>query len=248
MVTGHDFGMLVIGAALATVAHQADASVRGTVRSPGWQDRASLGTLADVGNRWGQPGVVVVAAALWGGGAVFGHRPTAAVGLHSIEAIAASGAVTAVLKGVIGRARPRVSPNDAWDVELGRGWSGGGGDYSSMPSGHSSAAFAFAAAVTSDVARRAPSRAAVVGLATFGMAGATAFARTYRDAHWLSDVTMGAAIGTVSGFAVTRWHATRPHNAVDAHLLPVLRTTADGRSMLGLSIGWPRPATDGWWP
>lgn len=209
-----------------------------------WQERGTLGSLADVGNAWGQPGVVVVGAALWGGGAAFGSRTTAAVGLHSLESVAVAGLITAVLKGAVGRARPRVSPDDAWDVEFGRGWDSGGGNFSSMPSGHTSAAFSFAAAATGDVARRAPERALLVGVTTFGLAGATAFARTYRDAHWLSDVTMGAVLGTVSGLAVTRWHATRPDNGVDARLLPMVRTTPDGRTMLGLSIAWPRPSTN----
>lgn len=243
IVTRDDVAALAAGTALAALAYQADVSVRRTMRSAAWQENGALGTLADIGNAYGQPGALVLGAALWGGGAAFGHRGTAAVGLHSIESVAVSGLITAVLKGAVGRARPRVSPRNAWDVEFGRGWSESGGNYSSLPSGHTSAAFSFAASVTSDVARRAPERALAVGVTTFGLAGATAFARPYRDAHWLSDVTMGAVIGTVSGLAVTRWHATRSGNGVDARLLPVASVTPDGRSMLGLSVVWPRPAT-----
>jgi membrane-associated phospholipid phosphatase len=238
VVTRGDLRKLAIGAGLAVLAYQADPSVRREVRSAAWQRSDALGALADLGNGWGQPGVVALGVVLWGGGFYTHHRTVAAVGLRGLEAITVSSLVTKVLKGAIGRARPRVSPTDAWDVEFGRGFSSTSGDYESMPSGHATAAFAFAAAVTSEVARRAPEHARLVGVTTFGLAGATAYARLYRDAHWGSDVTMGAAIGTVGGWAVTRWHATRPGNRPDAILLPLLVTTPTGRTAVGVSIPW----------
>ena len=243
VVTRRDLGGLALGAGLAWVAHQADASVRREVRSAAWQDRAALGTLADIGNGWGDPTVVVLGLGMWGGGLYKHNRTVAATGLRAVEAITVSSTITALAKGAIGRARPRVSPTDPWDVEFGRGFRSSAGDYASMPSGHSTAAFAFAAAVTSEVARRAPARARLVGITTFGLATATAYARLYRDAHWLSDVTMGAAIGTVSGFAVTRWHATRPGNRVDAILLrgtltPFVSAAPRGRTIVGATVSW----------
>lgn len=140
-----------------------------------------------------------------------------------------------------GRARPRVNPTDAWDVEFGRGWDN---DHESFPSGHSTAAFAFAAAVTSETMRRAPAHGTIVGASTFALAGVTAYARMHSDAHWLSDVTMGAAIGMASGWAVTRWHATRPGNRLDAALLPrrvspFVMQGPQGRTLVGATLAWP---------
>ncbi len=242
-VTVRDLGWLAGTGGLAALAQRADASVRSEVRGPASQSNATFGALADIGNGWGQPGVVVLGAALWGGGLYARNEGVAAVGLRALEAITVSSVVTKVLKGAFGRARPRVAPADAWDVEFGRGFGSGNGDYESFPSGHSTAAFAFAAAVTSEVAHRAPRHARLVGVASYTMALSTAYARTYRDAHWLSDVTMGAGIGIVGGLAVTRWHRTRPGNRVDALLLgpamrPLVRPAGDGRTELGVTFSW----------
>jgi len=239
IVTRGDLGWLALTAGVATLAQRADADVRREVRGGASQANGSLAALADLGNAWGQPSVVVIGAALWGGGLYAKNETVAAVGLRALEAITVSSVVTKVLKGTFGRARPRVSPTDPWDVELGRGFRSGGGDYESFPSGHSTAAFAFAAAVTSEVSRRAPQHARLVGITTYAMATGTAYARMYRDAHWLSDVTMGAGIGIVGGLAVTRWHATRPGNRVDAILLrPVLAPAGAAGTNVGVSITW----------
>ena len=208
------------------------------VRSAAWQGNATLGTLADIGNGWGDPSVVILGVAMWGGGVHWQHRTVATVGLRAVEAITVSSVVTKVLKGAVGRSRPRVTPADPWDLEFGRGFRYSNGDYESFPSGHTTAAFAFASAVTSEVARRAPEHARLVGVTTFGLAGLTAYARMYRDAHWLSDVTMGATIGSVGGWALTRWHATRPGNRLDRILLPTFERGPDGRMAVGVTIPW----------
>lgn len=241
IVTAGDLGWLALTAGVATVAQRADAAVRREVRGASAQANGTLDALADIGNGWGDPSVVLVGAALWGGGLYARNETVAAVGLRAIEAITVSSVVTKLLKGAFGRARPRVSPTDPWDVEFGRGFDSN--DFESFPSGHSTAAFAFAAAVTSEVAHRAPQHARLVGVATYTLAVGTAYARMHRDAHWLSDVTMGAGIGIVSGLAVTRWHATRPGNRPDAILLkPALRPLVApgpmGGTKVGVSVTW----------
>ncbi len=218
-MTRGDIGILLIGAGAAYLAQGADQRVRDVVRGAQWQQVAAADAAAAFGNAWGQPGVVTLGAALWLGGRHWRDPTAAAAGLRALEAITISGVVTKVLKGSFGRARPRVSPNDAWDVALGRGFSFTDSDYEAFPSGHATAAFAFASAVTSELARRGSKRTVGIGTATFALATLTAYARMHTDAHWLSDVTMGAAIGTAAGLAVTRWHATRPGNRFDGLLL-----------------------------
>jgi hypothetical protein len=78
---------------------------------------------------------------------------------------------------------------------------------------------------------------------TYGLATATAFARMYSDAHWLTDVLAGATIGIVTGHAASRWHVKRPGHAIDRLFLggdvaPLVLTTPTGRSLLGASITW----------
>lgn len=239
-VTRGDLLVIGAGAALSFLAQKADLSVRREVRSAGWQGNGALEALEVVGDHWGGSAAVVTGLGLWGGGLWARNETVAAVGLRGIEAITVSGLVTKALKAGFGRARPRVDSLDAWNVEFGRGWDNA---HESFPSGHTTAAFAFAAAVTSEVARRAPERRWIVGASTFALGGVTAYARMHADAHWLSDVTMGAAIGMASGWAVTRWHATRPGNRVDALLLrrrasPFVMRAPDGRLLVGATLAW----------
>jgi hypothetical protein len=54
---------------------------------------------------------------------------------------------------------------------------------------------------------------------------------------------MGAAIGMASGWAVTRWHATRPGNRVDEIFLgralsPIITRSPHGGTLVGASVAW----------
>lgn len=237
MITGGDLLRLGVAGALAGVAYHLDESARDAVRGEGAQASGPLRTISNVTDVYGQGGVVVIGAALWGGGLLRRNETIATAGFRALEAIAVSGIVTKVVKGAAGRSRPRVTPHRHDDFDLGRGFGVIDGDYESLPSGHATAAFAFAAAVTGEVARRAPRHARTVAITTYGLGALTAYSRMHVDAHWLSDVTLGAGIGLVSGWAVTRWHATRPDNRVDRFFLrPVLSRDASGATRIGLLI------------
>jgi membrane-associated phospholipid phosphatase len=224
-------------AALGGVAAFGDQSARDAVRGVGPQGNRALGALTEFGNVWGQPGVVGLSFALWGGGLVAKNSTVAASGLRAIEAITVSGTVTSLLKLSFGRARPFLSPDDPADFQpFGRMGAPDGG-YTALPSGHATAAFAFASAVTGEVRLRAPQHARTVGVLSYGAAVVTAYARMHDDRHWLSDVTAGAGIGTVTGWAITRWHATRPDNAIDRALLrPVIAPSPYGGMNIGVTM------------
>lgn len=224
-------------AAIGGLAYLGDQRARDAVRGAAPQGSAVLDGLTAFGNAWGQPGVVGLSLALWGGGLAT-ERPTmAASGLRAVEAIAVSGTVTSLLKLAFGRARPYVSPDDPANFyPFGRAEMPDGG-YTAMPSGHATAAFAFASAVTGEMRLRAPHHARTVGLLTYGAAVVTSYARMHDNRHWLSDVTVGAGIGTVTGWAITRWHATRPNNPIDRVLLrPVLAPAPLGGMRVGVSL------------
>jgi membrane-associated phospholipid phosphatase len=91
--------------------------------------------------------------------------------------------VTNAVKGAVDRARPAVEPVAA---TLGP----------SFPSGHSSTAAAFFAALALLAGRRRPpaEKAVLAGLAV-GIAVAVACSRVLLDLHWLSDVIAGLALG-----------------------------------------------------
>ncbi len=90
--------------------------------------------------------------------------------------------VTNTIKGIVERARPTIEPVAA---TLGP----------SFPSGHSSTAAAFFAALALLAGRRrSAARAALAGIAV-GLAVAVACSRVLLDLHWVSDVVAGLALG-----------------------------------------------------
>jgi len=58
-----------------------------------------------------------------------------------------------------------------------------------------------------------------VGPVLFGLAGVVGVSRMYNNAHWASDVIVGAAIGTFVGWKVTRYAHDHPTNSVDNFFL-----------------------------
>jgi membrane-associated phospholipid phosphatase len=164
------------------------------------------------------PGSIIIGVSMYGIGRVARWRDVADLGLHGTEAVVLSGAATALIKGLAGRARPYVSlDTNAHDFRLGRGFNQGG--YQSFPSGHTSAAFAAASVVTSESQRWWPHQTWLIAPAMYGGATLVGLSRMYNNAHWASDVVLGAAIGTFSGIKVVRYSHGHSNNLVDRTLL-----------------------------
>jgi len=102
----------------------------------------------------------------------------------------AGGIITPALKSALGRRRPR-------DTDKTFDFSPFSGN-SSFPSGHATEAFAVASVIASRY------DAGWVKGAAYGSAALVGFARIHHQAHFLSDVTAGALIGTAVGRAVVR--------------------------------------------
>ena len=181
------------------------------------------------------PGSIVIGVGLYGVGRLAKWRDVEDLGLHGTEAIALSGAITATLKAVAGRARPYVSADTSpRDFAFFRGLRKGGG-YQSFPSGHATAAFAAAAAVTSESQRWWPRGVWIVAPLMYGGATLVGLSRMYNNAHWASDVALGAGIGTFSGIKVVRYSHGHTNNLVDRWLLGVQVMPAPAG---GAGIGW----------
>ncbi|MFL5578302.1 MAG: phosphatase PAP2 family protein [Gemmatimonadaceae bacterium] len=222
--------------AVATVALLPfDARIAEEFRDPAPQHARLLRGGARTFNVLGDPGTVIVGVAAFGVGKVSGSRGLADLGLHTSEAIVLSGAATGLIKGVAGRQRPFLARNDADVFAAGRGFSSG--DRASFPSGHATAAFAAAAAITEETRYWRPGAPWVVGPLLYGGAGMVALARMYDDKHWASDVVLGAGIGTISGLAVVRYNHARPRNRVD-RWLGVAATPSLIPSAGGVSVAW----------
>lgn len=114
------------------------------------------------------------------------------------------------------------------------------GDWSSFPSGHTTTAFAVAAAVTNETERWQPHAAWIVGPLMYIGATSVGLSRMYHSRHWGSDVAIGAAIGTFSGRKITQYAHGHADNRLD-HI--ILRTSAvpDGHGGVLLAYSLPTP-------
>jgi len=185
------------------------------------------------------PGAYVIGGTLYAVGRLGRYDRVADLGLHGTEAVLFAQGVTYMLKGVVGRSRPfMTNAKDPDDFHLGKGFSSG--DWSSFPSGHTSTAFAAAAAVTNESTRWWPNSTWVVGPLMYAGATAVGLSRMYHNKHWASDVALGAAIGTFSGRKVVQYQHGHPGNRLDQLLL---RTSVmpDGHGGGVLEVSLPTP-------
>ncbi|MDQ6634166.1 MAG: phosphatase PAP2 family protein, partial [Gemmatimonadota bacterium] len=164
------------------------------------------------------PGAFIIGPALYVYGRYADHPGVEDLGLHGTEAVVLASGVTGILKGLLGRSRPYVTADtNPRDFKFGKGFSGE--DRSSFPSGHTTTAFAAAAAVTSEVQRMWPKYTWYVAPVMYGGATLVGLSRMYHNKHWASDVVLGAGIGTFSGIKVVRYSHAHPANFIDRVLL-----------------------------
>jgi membrane-associated phospholipid phosphatase len=166
----------------------------------------------------GDPGSLAVGGLTYAAGRLGGNRRAEDIGLHSVEAVLLGGAITGVTKMIAGRARPYKDTANSLNFGLMRGLKGGT-DYQSFPSGHTTAAFAFASIISAETSHWWPGSRWVIGPIFYGGAALTGVSRVYNQYHWASDVVTGAAIGTLTGIKVYRYTHSHPNNRVDRNLL-----------------------------
>jgi len=113
------------------------------------------------------------------------------LGLNTLKATVVSVTIARCLSTLFGRARPFASRENTTNFNILKGLKY---SLSSMPSGHATVAFAFAAA-----ADRSTPKSKVKTALLYSMASITAISRVYHDRHWLSDVIMGGTLGYLIG-------------------------------------------------
>ena len=184
------------------------------------------------------PGAYFIGGGLYLYGRLAKKPDVADFGWHGTEAVLLANGVTGFLKVVLGRSRPFVSDaTNPRDFRFGGGFSTT--ERQSFPSGHTTTAFAAAAAVTSEIRRLQPKALPYVATVMYGGATLVGLSRMYHDKHWASDVALGAAIGTFSGLKVVRYSHTHPDNPVDRVILRAV-VAPDGRG--GGYVGFSLPA------
>ena len=224
--------------ALTVAMFPVDKHLAGQLQNPATHTNRFLNNAA-TGVEWiSSPGAFVIGGGLYALGRWGGHATLEDIGWHGTEAVLLSAAVTGLLKGALGRARPFVvADTNPHDFALGGGFRSS--DRQSFPSGHTTTAFAAAAAVTSEMRRLHPEAVWYVAPVLYGGATLVGLSRMYHNKHWASDVVLGAAVGTFSGLKVVRYAHTHPHNALDRVILRVQAMPAPGGAGTALAFVLP---------
>jgi len=222
----------ITGAVLAVM--PADRSIQRSFQRSGAQRNSGLRHLSDVTGVLGDPGSVIISAGLYFAGLGLHSRRTAALGMHTGESVVLGGLLSEGLKGEIGRARPKFSPNDSRLFRTGKGFSSD--DFASLPSTETTVAFAAAAALSRGINRDWPGHSRIVTPAVYTGATLVGYSRLYKNAHWASDIVAGAGLGIISAVFVDRFNARYPENIFEKWFLP----TSLVPKRNGFSLGWSR--------
>jgi len=135
--------------------------------------------------------------------------------LLALKSLFITQGITEGFKQSFRRARPRRSPNDPFNFGI-------SGD--SFFSGHSSGVWAYLTVI----AGRYPS----VKWVAYPLAGSVSLSRVYEDAHWMSDVLLGALVGYTVGRLTLR------SNMKYADRVIILPYIEDGEKRVFIHVGF----------
>lgn len=150
----------------------------------------TMTTITDFTNLFGEKaGLLPVVGASMAIGLVFKNDQFKRAAVRSVGAVLIGQLATQLLKSLSSRARPREGkgPYHFDGVNFGR-------NNTSFSSGHSAGAWSVMTVFATEF-----KDTKIVPIAAYSLAALTSFARVYKNAHWFSDVTLGALIGWVSG-------------------------------------------------
>jgi membrane-associated phospholipid phosphatase len=167
-----------------------------------WVLENKTSTSARIGDNITYLGSGYLTVALVGGMYVYGYaagdgKPVETA-LLSVESFLLTGVFVQVIKRTTGRHRPYTG--DPYNT-----WSGPtmNSSYDSFPSGHSSSAFAVASVIATEYDNY------FVPPIAYTVAAITGYNRMQHNAHWASDVFVGAAIGYFTGKTIVASHRNK---------------------------------------
>ncbi len=179
------------------------------------------------------PLTIAAAATYLAGRAARSHTITD-IGLHTTESLVLTIAVSELIRGPVGRVRPRASPGDQYNFEFNGGFTKF--EDRSFPSLHSSAAFATAAALVGEIRVRKPGAVKYAAPVLYTAALVPGLTRIHLDEHWISDVVAGGFLGALLGSRVVAYSHSHNPNRLERMLLGTTVVPRDGGVRLSVSL------------
>lgn len=177
---------------MSTLLMTGDAAVRDFFQRNKTEFTTDVAFLAEKGGSQAQVGL----AATYLVGTILKNKKLKKASLLAFSSLLVSGVLVQGLKKVFSRTRPYAAENQ-WEFG---GPSLKGSTYNSFPSGHTTSAFAVAASIATIYDSK------LVKILAYSAATLTGISRIHDNKHWMSDVFMGAIIGTVTGIFITKRH------------------------------------------
>jgi len=146
--------------------------------------------------------VLAVSGLFYLGGLIFNDDKSMQTGILGVEALGHAGLIVTVGKLITGRQRPSYGKGkDYWHwfpSTLNEFGNDSQSKYDAFPSGHSIAAWSLATVLAKQY-----QSTVVVPILAYAVATGVALSRITQDAHWMSDVIIGSALGyTIGNFVV----------------------------------------------
>ncbi|MGB8317135.1 MAG: phosphatase PAP2 family protein [Ignavibacteriaceae bacterium] len=184
---------------------------------------ATMDDITEIGHKYGNVAyMVLLSGAAYLTGKIIRNNDISETSRMILETLAYAGIITTVLKTGLGRARP-YTDNGAFDFfnfTLNN-------DFFSLPSGHSTTAFAVSSVLAAKINN------IYASIALYGLAGLTMYQRVYSDKHWFSDTFAGAVISTVIGNAIVKFNECpekRSRNSLT--VIPSIQVKSVGLSLI----------------
>ncbi|HEX4681901.1 MAG TPA: phosphatase PAP2 family protein [Gemmatimonadaceae bacterium] len=152
---------------------------------------------------------------------LFGAHDVSDIAFHAAESVAAASLTAQVIRGPLGRTRPKDAAQpyeDQYEFHFLKGFAHF--QQRAFPSIHSSSGFAAASAIVAEVHERAPGATWWVGVPAYAMALTPGLSRMYLGQHWASDIFAGAFLGTFYGWRVVQYSHDHERTPVDRVFLP----------------------------
>jgi hypothetical protein len=230
-----DLELLGVGLAVSAGVSLFDQRIRNWAQSPGVQGSAGRHDLVEHLTVINEQPLTLGALATYGIGRLLKSETIADVGLHTTEALVLTVAMSEAIRGPLGRARPRTSPQDPYDFSFWSGFTDFG--KRSYPSLHAAVGFATATALTREIHARNPGASHWAAPILYAAAMVPGLTRMYLDQHWTSDVVAGSILGAAIGSKVVGYAHSHDRNRLDRWLLGASITPAPSG---GLMVGYTR--------